>query len=349
MKKITSILLSVFLIMAMVAGCATNANNNEEKSQNNAQNNEVANEENQNNEEQEAVTINIVNPAGSPTLSMLKLMKEEPSIGENVTTNYEMVLTTDNLVEKLTSGEADIAVVPTNLAAKLYNRNLEYKLASTVIGGNLFIVSDEEVAGWEDLKGKEITTIGQGMTPDILLRYLMKENGVNPDEDVTIKYMAGSTELAPAYISGNIKTSMMPEPMLSTVKIKKEDTKVVIDLQEEWNKIKGTENGYPQASILIKNELIENNPEVVEKFLNELENSITWLNENPEKAGEYAEELEIGLPKAVVAKSLKGSNISYTSAEDAEKSINEYLQVLMDFSADSIGGKLPDENFYYKK
>ncbi|MFT9496560.1 ABC transporter substrate-binding protein [Anaerosolibacter sp.] len=336
MKKIMSMMLVLSLILTVLAGCTAKVDNGSETAGANAK-------------EVENVSIKIAAPSGAPTLSMIKMFKENPSFGEHIEMNYESVKSPDLMASRIISGEIDIAVVPTNLAATLINKGANYKLAASSVWGILYVVGNEQIDGWEALRGKEIYTMGRGLTPDIVFRYLLSSNGINPDTDVTLTYMGEATELASAFIAGKSSISVIPEPVLSNVMMKKQDTKILLDLQEEWSKLNNGDASYPQASLIIKNDLIEKRPEFVETFLKEYENSINWLNANAEKAGEYSEELETGLSKGVVMKGLQRSNIKYQGAATAREDIDKYLKVLFEYSPEVIGGKIPDEGFYLEK
>ena len=280
---------------------------------------------------------------------MIKMFKENPSFGEHVEVNYETIKSPDLMASKIISGEVDIAIVPTNLAITLYNKGVDYKLAASSVWGILYVVGNEEIDGWDSLRGKEIYTMGRGLTPDIVLRYLLTSNGLDPEKDVTLTYMGDATELASAFIAGKSAISVIPEPALSNVMMKKESTVVLLDLQEEWSKVNAGNSSYPQASLIIKNELMEKDPSFVEMFLQEYENSINWLTTNATLAGEYSEELETGLSKGAVINGLGRSNIQYKGAKDAKEAIENYLNVLFQYAPETIGGKLPDEGFYFEK
>lgn len=339
MKKVISIILIFSLALVVLAGCTSKVDNEPETVE---ASEEVV-------EALENISIKVAAPAGAPTLSMIRMFKEEPSFGEHVEISYESVQSPDLLASRIISGEVDIAVVPTNLAASLYNRGVDYKLVGSSVWGVLYIVGNEEVNSWEDLRGKKIHTLGRGLTPDIVLRYILSNHGIDPDEDVTLTYMGGATELAPAFIAGKSDIAVIPEPALSNVMMKKENAVILFDLQEEWSKLNDSNSSYPQASLIIKNELIENNPEFVEMFLQEYKESINWLHGNAEKAGEYSEELETGLAKGAVINGLQRSNIQYQSAKDAREAIEAYLKVLFEYAPETVGGKLPDEGFYLEK
>lgn len=291
--------------------------------------------------------INVTVPSGATAISIAKPMKDTLEFN-SVPVNYEVVPTTDLIVARLTAREADFAIVPVNLAAQLYQKKLPYKLTSVVTWGNLFIASAENLEGWEALRGKDIYLMGKSLVPDIVFRTLLKTNGLDPDKDMNLIYLSGATELAPNFLSGKAEISMLPEPVLTTVTMKKSDTHIMLDLQEEWNKIYGTDQGYPQAGIFVKEDLINSNPGLVKDYLKVIEEGMTWLNENPEEAGRYAEELELGLPAAVVAKSVPGNNIRHQYAGNVKEELNNFFKILFDFNPETVGGVLPDEGLYYE-
>ncbi len=295
----------------------------------------------------EPLNLKFAMPAGAPTLSIIKAMKEQPALGEGVTVDYEMVKSPDLMASKLIKGELDAAIVPSNLAIKLYNKGIDYKYAATGVWGVLYIVSSEEINGWQALKGKTITMIGRGLTPDIVTRHILKVNGLEPDVDVKFDYVDGATNLAPLFISGKSTLSIMPEPMLTKVLMKKQDSKILFNLQEEWKSATGTTDSYPQAALLIKGDLIANHPMVAKAFLDIYSISISWINKNPEKAGAYADELEIGLPGKLVGKAIPRMNLMFKNAADSKTALETYYKVLFDVDPKTIGGKMPDDNFYF--
>ncbi|WP_432407480.1 ABC transporter substrate-binding protein [Wukongibacter sp. M2B1] len=344
MRRIIALILALALFTVMFVGCTQKPIQEESKSE------AKMNEEEKTDEpkEMEPVALKVSSPGGPLAVSLVKMFKEKPSLGENVEVSYEAVKSPDVMAAQIIKGEADFAVIPTNLVAKLHNKGVPYKLAASTVWGVLYVASSEEIEGWESLKGKEIYTIGRGLTPDILLRYLLTKNGLDPEKDVTIKYLAGPQELSGFMITGKASIAVVPEPMLSAVLMKNKDVKVVLDVQEEWEKITGN-SSYPQSSLIVKNELIENHPEIVEKFLTKYEESIAWVNENPAEAGKYVEELEIGLKAVLAQKAIPGSNLKYVDASEARDAIEEFLKVLVDFSAESIGGELPKDELYFQR
>ncbi|MGV8146552.1 MAG: ABC transporter substrate-binding protein [Alkaliphilus sp.] len=351
MKKIFKLMIAMMLVLALLVGCAqpedTKADEVNEPVEEKQEKVEVVEEEQE--KELEPISIRVAAPAGAPTLSMIKMFKHNPSLGEGVEVAYESVKSPDLMAARLISGEVDIAVVPSNLAIKLYNKGIDISFAGASVWGILYIVSTDEIAGWEDLKGKTINMIGRGLTPDIITRFLMKENGIVPDEDVKFNYVEGGAALAQMFLAGKSTLSIMPEPILTKVLMKSKEAQVVLDLQKEWAKITGAEAGYPQAVLVVSNELIAKRPDAFDNFLREYELSVNWLNENPAIAGEYSEELQLGLNAKIVSKSIERSNIVFKNAQESKEAIMEYFEILYSFSPEVIGGKLPDDGFFLQQ
>lgn len=287
--------------------------------------------------------INVAVPAGTPALSIIKMINEKYS-PDGYVVNYEVVNSTDLLSAKILSKEADILIIPTNLAAKLHSKGIEYKLKSINVWGSLYIVTseDKEINSLSDLSGKEIYTIGKGLTPDIITKYILDKNGV---EDVEFNYLAGATELAPMFLAGKSEISLMPEPLLSLVKVKKEDTKILMDLQKEWANLSDDKSSYPQSGLYINNEILLDD-DFTFAFLEEVENSIEWLNENPSDAGLYYEAQGLSPAAKIVEKSISGSNFKFANTRDIRDTMDGYFEVLFDANPDSIGGVIPNASLY---
>ena len=190
--------------------------------------------------------------------------------------------------------------------------------------------------------------MGKGLVPDIVFRTLLKANNIDPDKDVNLIYLSGATELAPNFLAGQAKISMFPEPVLTTVKTNKRETKVFLDLQEEWNKTFETSKGYPQAGIFVNESLINSNPDFVKDYITVLADGMVWINENPDKAGVYSEEMELGLKAPVVEKSMSGNNIRHEYVGDVKKELSGFFNILYEFNANTIGGAIPDDGLYYE-
>lgn len=291
--------------------------------------------------------IKVVSPAGAPAMTLLKTMDENKRI-LNKDIEYEILNASDVLASKIISKEADIAIIPSNLASNLYNKGIDIRLVSTSIWGVLYLVSrDESIKTWDDLKGKEVVSIGRNLTPDAILRYLVKANGLEVGKDIKISYTNSSPEVAQLFLAGKIDTAIIPEPVLSSVLMKKKDTHIIFNIQEEWKK--ASKADIPQGVMVVQADLANNHKEFLDKFVENYKASIGWVNANPIKAGEINSKFSKKNQGKMIASSIKRSNLMFKSAKDSKEELEEYFKVLLEFNPKLVGGKLPDDKFYYEK
>ncbi|MDB1941575.1 ABC transporter substrate-binding protein [Clostridium tertium] len=290
--------------------------------------------------------ISIVVPNGVPSTAISKLIKENIQVNDNYNISYSIENTSDTLATSVMKGEPDIAIVPSNLAAQAYNKGLGYKLVGTTGYGALYLVSTEGKIEFNDIKGKEVYNIGNGLTPDIVFKALLKESGIL--NDVTLSYVGGATELAPAILSGKAKYAVVPEPALTTILSKNPNINIIASLNDLWKEKFNSKNGFPQASIIVKEEIINNDKDFLNELIDKVNNSIQWVNENNKEAADYSVENGSQVEADIIEKSIKNSNINFSNAGDSKQDYLEYFKVLENENAKSIGEKIPNEDFFYE-
>ncbi|MDR5588372.1 MULTISPECIES: ABC transporter substrate-binding protein [Clostridium] len=297
----------------------------------------------------EVKEINFVVPDGLPAISIAKMIKEKPGFQKGYNVNYNIEKVSDNVVTSIMKSEADIAIVPSNVPAISYNKNGDYKIVGTVGWGSFYIVSTDNSKNIDELKGKEIYNIGKGLTPDIITKAILKNNNIDPDKDVNLSYVGGVTEIAPVILSGKANYAVLPEPALSTVLSKKDNLNILLDLNEEWKKENDSKYGYPQATIIIKKDLIENDKKLVVNILREIENSTIWAYKDKEALGDYCEEIGVSANKNIIVSAMERANIKYVDIKDSISEYNTYFKNLYEFDNITVGGKIPDEGIYMEK
>jgi len=298
----------------------------------------------------EAVSFKAAVLRGPTAVGIIKMIDSQPSLGDNVKVEYLIEQTADTLNSKLLTGEIEIATIPTNMAAKLYNKGVKYQIAAMNTWGVMYVLSNGVIIdSWADLKGKQVDAAAKGAASDIVFRYLLTKNGINPDKDLTLKYIPSPAEQAQMAIAGKSAITVLPEPWVSTVLNKNQNVKLALDMQKEWTRINGADVPFAQTCLVVKADFASKHPEIMTKFLQEYAKSIDWVNNNPAEAGDMIKKRDIGIPADVATAAIPRCNLRYMSSTDAKSAVEKYLQVLLDFSPDSIGGKLPDAEFYYQK
>ena len=271
----------------------------------------------------------------------------DPSNG--VLEHYEVTLGSDpanDIVPRLTNGELDIAAIPTNLAATLYNRTKGgiQLLALNTLGVLHILENGDTVNSLADLEGRTLYATGQGSNPEYVLNYLLEANGLDPAADVDIQWLA-SEELTARMASGDIDLCMLPVPAATTVMMQNSDVRDAIDLNDAWTE-SGAQGTFTMGCLVARTEWLEDNSELVPGILEEYAASIDYANSNPEEAAALIEQYGI-VPKAAVAQAaIPQANMVCVTGEDM-KGIADYYQVLFDADPTSIGGAIPGEDFYY--
>lgn len=302
--------------------------------------------------------INIMVLSGPTGLSLLQMMEEQPELS-GVKLSYSVATKPEQLTARLVSGEADIAALPTNLAAVLYNRGVKIRLAAVTNWGVMYVIGqdssgqdssgrDSSVTSWQDLKGRELAVTGRGTTPDILLRYFLQAEGLNPDEDLELRYYAAPVELAQLVIAEKVALATLPEPWVTEVTRNNPDVIVLLDYQETWKRLERKEYSYPQTCLVVRAELAEKNPELVRDFLAAAAASSAWVNNHPDDAGLYAER-HLRISAGAAREAIPRCNLHLTPAWEIKEEINYYLEKLYDFNPGTTGGELPDSGFYLQK
>lgn len=343
------------LLMAAVmtlsfAACSSNESKNEtnNKQQETAAAESTAAEENKAEAEPaEKITIQIAALKGPTALGMLNLMENDAN-GISVN-DYEFTLAgaADEIVGKISSGELDIAAVPTNVGATLYNKTEGgVQLAALNTLGVLYILENgDSIHSVEDLAGKTIVATGQGSTPEYALNMILEKNGLT---DVTVEYKSEHSEVPPMLLNGEASVAMLPQPFVTSVLSQNENIRVALDVTEEWNKAVNGESELTMGCVIVRKDFAEEQKEALDAFLDEYKASVDAVVADPAAAAALSEKYDI-IKAAVAEKAIPECNIVFIEGNEMERIAGGCLQVLFDANPKSVGGSLPDEAFYYKR
>lgn len=319
-KLLAAIILTAVMIAAMLSGCAKPGGD---------------------------VTVGL--PDGAPALAFAEILAEQPTVAENYNLKCE-VKTADGTTEaatvvgaKVINGEYRMAVLPTNVAAKLYKENTPIKIATVNTWGNLYMVSKNGTVGsLNDLKGKIVYNISQTGVPNVVFTNLLNraniewtdESDVAVADKVVIKYMAAQAMIG-ALKTGVAEYGILGEPAASRANAKA-GTATVLDLQAKWAEAFGGNSGYPQASLVVRNDFYEKNADFVDALIRKLETNETYLasQENVDKVVAKVEELApstslSGLKVAMVSRCAVRS-VKASECKDAVKSFLAAFGITVD-------------------
>jgi NitT/TauT family transport system substrate-binding protein len=285
---------------------------------------------------------------------MAALFETHPDL-DGVPSEFSVSAVPDMLLPTLLKGDVDIAVMPINVAAKVYTSSKGAALLTAVIGEGMItlVTKDPSVTKLSDLKGKVVHVAGQGATPDYLFRYLLNSNGILADgrspEAVTLDFSVPTPDLAAALLSGKITYAVVPEPFSTVITGNNPAFRRAIDFQKEYAAaLKSPGAVYPVTTLVVKRDFAERYPETVRAFLRAMEGAVAWTNAHPREAGILVAKHTLGLQATITEKSIPTAAIVFHRAPAARKSVEQLLRVFLANDPTSIGGALPDSGFYFE-
>lgn len=315
-KKIFSILLAVSLMISAM-GCAKKA--------------------------EDDVNIRIAGLKGPTSIGLVKVMDE----GGNGKYEFSLHGSADEVTPKLVKGELDMAAVPANLASVLYN-NTDGEvilLAINTLGVIYIVDKGMDIKNVSDLKGQTIYATGKGSTPEYALRFILSENGIDPDKDVTLEFKSEPTEVVSILSSQDTGVAMLPQPYVTVAQTKVEGLTVAIDLTKAWNDLN---NGSQLITgvLVARKSFVNEHPEAVRKFLSEYKGSVEYVLSDTKGAAALCEKYDI-VKSAIAEKAIPYCNITFISGEEMKAPLSGYLGTLFTQNPKAVGGKLPGDDFYY--
>ena len=257
--------------------------------------------------------------------------------------------------------QSDIAIVPANLAANLYNKGQDVKLVGTVTHGNLFVLgTSDSVKTLADLEGKLVYSIGQNSVPDYVFRTLLKEAELDvvqgdaaQEGKVTVNYKNDGSEvmqqLVAAKKEGKDVVGVLAEPAVTNAKAK--GMVELFDLQSLWQTRTGADaTGYAQAVLIVKGDVAKDKA-FMDRLIAAFEGNGAFVAEH---SGEVAGIIAKVYPQSsfaaqtFTAETLERCNCGFTRGAACKAEFEAMAEAIAEINAQAIGGKLPDAAFYYE-
>ena len=333
-RAIVSLLLALTLALSLTA-CGGQANSEPEQPETQ--------------EELTAAEINLYVLSGPTGIGAMNLWAASDAGETKNTYHITMPGANDEVVAALSKGDADIAAVATNLAATLYNKTDGgvTVLAVNTLGVLSLLSNGQEAATVSELKGKTIYAPGQGANPEYILRYVLSGNGLDPDKDVTLRFVGEGSELLTVWQSDPEAVILAPQPVATSILMQNENAKTLFDMTEEWDKIAGDDSTLMMGCVIVRNEFLQANPGAVELFLQEYAASIEKAQSDVEGTAALCQQYGL-IPKAALAqKAIPSCGLTFVTGAEMKTGLSGYLQVMFDANPKSVGGALPGDDFYY--
>lgn len=281
---------------------------------------------------------------GPTTMGLVNLMSEVESGAKNGY-SFEMQSQPDVIMSELVSGKLDIALLPANVAAVAYNKTKHGVSAIDIntLGVLYCVTGDENIKSVKDLAGKTVLSTGQGSSPEYVLNYLLEKNGVT---DCDVQFKSEATEIAALLKQDPTKIAILPQPFVTVATAQNDQLKVAFSLTDEWKSVS------PDSKLLtgvtvVRNEVLENRAAEVDQFIADHQASTEKAATDVDATAELVAKYGIIAKAPVAKKALPNCNIVAIAGDEMKTDLADYLQVLFDANPKSVGGTMPDDDFYY--
>ncbi|MCR5256046.1 MAG: ABC transporter substrate-binding protein [Acetatifactor sp.] len=319
MKKVLSIAVCISMVFAIMTGCG---------------------------KKQFEGTVRVASLKGPTSMGLLELMEESENKKTDLNYDFQMYTGADEILPQIIQGQVDIALIPSNAAANLYQKTeggVEVIDINT-LGVLYMVAADDTIGSVDDLKGKTIVLTGQGTTPDLVLTYILEQNGIL--NDVNLDFRAEATEVVSVLSEDGSAIGLLPQPFVTAACIQNENLKVVLDMNALWEEV-NPDCGIVTGVTVVRKAFAEENPDVVKKFLEDHKNSVEFVNGNVDEAAALAVKREIVAKEPIAKKAIPNCSIVSITGDEMKKSLKGYLEVIYEKNPAFIGGSLPEEDFYY--
>ena len=268
----------------------------------------------------------------------------------DVKTNVNVEKDAPAVIAGLTNGTYDMAILPLNVASKLYNAGkLGVKLVSVNIFSVLHVLTKGEYNNLNDMKGKVVYAVGtKDGTPVVTLKNILAANGIKfadgdeaaDSETVYINAVAEAQLVIVALKKGEVDFAILGEPVVSQA-MAKTGAKIAFSVEDEWKKAHPGV-GFVQAGLIVKSAVLDNYGGYVDALMEKMGENNAYINEHVETVSDELKLINATLPK-LSAETLARCLIGADKASFRRADIEAFLKAL---NPADYGGKLPSDDFY---
>ncbi len=292
----------------------------------------------------DSADVRIGSLKGPTTMGLVNLMDkcEKGEAGQKY--SFEVSSDASVITAKLLKGELDVAFIPANVASVLYNKSKGkvQVLNLNTLGVLYCVTGNKDIKRVYSLSGKTVVMTGQGNTPEYVTKYLLNAYGIT---DCTIEYKSEATEVAAALAKDPELIGILPQPFATVALMQNENLRQAFSLSDEWRNM--TSAQMVTGVTVVRSDFAKENADKVKKFMEEEKESAETANSDPSGTGALVAKYGIIEKAPVAEKAIPLCNITYIDGEEMKKGLSGYLDILNSFNPESIGGKIPSDDFYY--
>lgn len=293
--------------------------------------------------QRESIRIGILD--GPSAVSFIQVINNPPIIGGK---QVEIVIKDEpiQIQAMMMKGELDFAILPTIMAANMYNKGIDFKMIACPIWGTLYLLENTEAKINNRLDKPDISVFGQGGTSDILLQRNI-ENNKTIKGNIDYSFTSNS-DIAQALLTKKIKYGVVSEPLVSNLIARDSSIKILTKITCEEFINNGDKDIFVQTAFIVSQRFIDKYPALVEPVCSSYYNSCNFIYEQPDSAANLIVKQKLSESLTTASKTISLCNIRYVGAFAIEVEINKYLNIFYEYNPKSIGGKVPNKEFIYR-
>ena len=299
---------------------------------------------------EKATTVRVASLKGPTSIGLVSFMDKAKTNAKAYTNTYEFSISAapDEILPKVIKGDVDIALVPSNAGAVLYNKTKGQVscLDINTLGVLSVVTGDASVKEFKDLAGKTVYLTGKGATPEYSMNFLLDKAGIA--DKVKLEFKSEATEVVSVLTSDATAVGVLPQPFVTVATVKNDKLKAPIDLTNVWDELAGDTGSRLITGItIVRNAFLKEHPAAVREFLDAQQASVDTVNKDPKAAAPLVVDAGIVDAEAIAAKAIPNCHLVCIRDDKMKDALSGYLKVLADADKTSVGGKVPGDDFYY--
>ena len=290
--------------------------------------------------------VTVIVPKSAAAIPVFRMLSSN-ALGENTLIDVKVFDSTEAMIAWASGMDYSFMVLPVHTAAVLYNNDLDVKLVNVFSwGGMKLVTTDVECRGWEDLAGKELYVLSKGSVPDILTQAFLTKHGLKIGETIDLVYST-YPEISQLMGLERIRYAVDGEPYATSNTENINHYRVVADYAQEWKSAVGDGYALPAYGLVASGSFLSGNRKLARQFAEAFSAAVEWMVNNPTDAGLLAGQ-QLNADNNLIAGAMPNFNFHCVSAEASRKDIEKYYEILLGYRPESIGGIIPDADFYFE-
>jgi len=281
-------------------------------------------------------------------------MKGATAIGMvKIADKYDLQLgTLDEVGSLLVTNQLDVAVIPSNVAAAIYNKSEgKIKVAAITTLGVLYVVeSGDSIQSLSDLSdavssGRKIYATGKGAIPEVAISKICNDSGV-ADIIAAIEWKSEPAEVIPLLAQDADAIAILPQPFVAVAQDKIPALRVALDVTKLWDETVTDESSFITGVLVVRTAFYEANPDVFSKFMKDFKKSAEYSTSNVSATAKWLASVGIVPSKEIGEAAIPSCNSVFIDGDELKTQYTAFLNVLYESNPSFIDGKVPDDGIY---